>query len=102
MSTLHKKLDRRKWAAARRACFDRDGWRCVKCSKAGRLECHHVRGLDRGGDPFALENLERGGDPFALENLETLCLECHINLSVFPPRRAWRDYQKQLTKEYEK
>ena len=90
MSTLHKKLDRRKWAAARRACFDRDGWRCVKCSKAGRLECHHVRGLDRGGDPFALENLE------------TLCLECHINLSVFPPRRAWRDYQKQLTKEYEK
>ena len=39
--------------------FRRDGWRCVQCGKAGRLECDHVTALQReqGQDPYDLERL---------------------------------------------
>ena len=30
------------WFRLRRFVFDRDGWRCRQCGKAGRLEAHHV------------------------------------------------------------
>ena len=30
-------------------CLDRDGWACVKCGKAGRLECDHRIPLEDGG-----------------------------------------------------
>ena len=53
------------WATLRRRVFDRDGWRCVRCRRPGRLECHHVKAVADGG------NHEIG-------NLETLCRGCHI------------------------
>lgn len=56
----------RRWQRVRRAVFVRDGWRCVLCGRAGRLEADHIR-------PVA-----KGGDWFALSNLRTLCRSCHV------------------------
>ena len=50
----------------RRRIFERDGWRCVCCGCAGRLECHHIVPLEKGGAPF-----DEG-------NAESLCRSCHI------------------------
>ena len=35
---------------ARRQVFKRDGYRCVDCGRAGKLEGDHVVPLHRGGD----------------------------------------------------
>lgn len=69
MSRHHRKLDPRRWAAARRACFDRDGWRCRECGRAGRLEAHH--------EPPLREDDDR--DPYDLAGLVTMCRGCHID-----------------------
>ena len=91
MSRAHVHLDSRKWAAARRACFERSRWRCVQCGKTGRLECHHVQALHRGGDPYELANLA------------ALCRSCHIQTTAAetrsknPEREAWRRYVDSLS-----
>lgn len=81
-----RKLNRGQWAATRLAAFERDGWRCVKCGKAGRLEADHIV-------PLAF-NPDR--DPYDLENIQTLCRACHIGktFSEFSKKtgtkaRAW-------------
>ena len=58
--------DRRRWARVRRAVFERDGYRCVQCGVAARLECDHV------------VPLHRGGDEWDASNLQALCRACHI------------------------
>ncbi|MDE2752918.1 MAG: HNH endonuclease signature motif containing protein [Gemmatimonadota bacterium] len=71
----------RRWARTRRAAFDRDGWRCVECGRAGRLEAHHVTPLHKGGAPYDLDNLA------------TLCRSCHIDRhrrKLTPEEAAWR------------
>ena len=68
MSRTHHRLNKQRWAAVRRAVFNRDGYRCKACSKAGRLECDHVVPLDR--DPKQ--------DPYAIDGLQALCRGCHI------------------------
>lgn len=81
-STFHRAIQGRRWERTRRAVFDRDGWRCVRCGGPGRLECHHVRPLHLGGAPFDLANLE------------TVCRGCHIATHkppISPERRAWID-----------
>ena len=55
----------RQWERIRREVFERDGYRCQKCGKAGRLEAHHVVHLAAGGGN-------------AVENVQTLCRGCHI------------------------
>lgn len=66
MSKNHvSRLHVRRWRIVRRAVLDRDGWRCRKCGRPGRLEVDHV-------DPAP------GRDPFDTENLQTLCRGCHI------------------------
>ena len=94
MSRHHAHLCAHRWAAARRAVFERDGYRCVQCSRAGRLECDHVTPLDKGGDPW---------DP---SNLQTLCRVCHIAKTREENRRplteaevAWRQFVDELTGE---
>ena len=89
-SRHYAKLDRRRWQLLRLRVFQRDAWRCVRCGKAGRLECDHVRPLRRGGDP----------NDFA--NLQSLCRDCHIrktaaeNTKPDPARAAWRKLVREL------
>ena len=66
MSLHHLKIDNRRWTALRRRVFERDGYRCRSCGKAGRLEADHIKPLHKGGRPY---------DP---ANLQTLCRTCHI------------------------
>ena len=67
MSRWHNApLNRRRWARVRLRIMDRDGWRCVLCGKAGRLEVDHVRPLHHGGEQWAESNLQ------------TLCKTCHV------------------------
>ena len=59
------------WAKVRLKVFDRDGWACRRCGKAGRLECDHV---------VALED-DHNQDMYAKSGLQTLCRNCHISKS---------------------
>ena len=79
-SRHHARLNARQWERARRAAFNRDGYRCQDCGLAGRLEAHHVKPLDAGGAPYALGNLA------------TVCRACHIAHHKPEPRpeqAAW-------------
>lgn len=84
MSRNHAKLASRQWARVRKLVFRRDSYKCVKCGKYSRLECHHV------------VEIADGGEEWALSNLATLCRSCHIahhQKSAPPPdpeREAWR------------
>ena len=89
-SRHYANLDRKRWKLLRLRTFERDGWRCVQCGRAGRLECDHVTPLHRGGDPYSLDNLQ------------SLCRPCHINKTASentkpdPARDAWRKLVKEL------
>jgi len=68
--------------------FERDGWRCVRCGRAGRLECDHVVPLER--DPRQ--------DPYGPDGCQALCRPCHIAKTAAENRRpltagerAWRE-----------
>ena len=77
MSRHHAALFKtRRWLAVRRVALDRAGWRCERCGAPGALEVHHRIAL------------ERGGDPFALDNLEVLDRGCHIEHHRGDRRRA--------------
>ena len=81
MSKHHHRLDARRWAQARKACLDRDGWRCTECGKAGKLEAHHLVPVSEAPE-LAYE----------LDNLATLCVGCHVELHhpALPGEREWR------------
>lgn len=79
---MKKPYHTRQWRIVRQRVFDRDGWRCVLCGKAGRLECDHI------------VPLAAGGAAFDMDNLRTLCRGCHIDrgrrkVPVF--RAGWRE-----------
>ena len=78
MSRNHRRLDKKLWAHCRFLAFNRAGFRCEKCGKSGKLEGHHKVALAEA--PLAAY------DP---ANVETLCRDCHISQSIFPPRREW-------------
>ena len=84
MSRNHHRLDGRRWALARKAAFERDGWRCRNCGGAGRLEAHH--------EP----PLRKGADPYDVEGIKTLCRACHIERhrpdDMTPGRADWREF----------
>ena len=87
MSHHHTHLNARRWAAVRRAVFDRDGWRCVMCGRAGRLEADHITPMQR----------EPGQDPYDINGLQALCRACHIEKTrrenrreLSPAETAWR------------
>lgn len=95
MSRYHIHLHPRRWAATRRTVFDRDGWRCVRCRRAGRLECDHVIPLER--DP--------GQDPYDPDGCQTLCRDCHVEKTRAENRReptpaeaAWRELVDELVR----
>ena len=87
MSRHHLHLGAHRWAAVRRAVFRRDGYRCVECGKASRLECDHIVPMQR----------EPGQDPFDPNGLQALCRSCHVAKTATENRRpqtpdemAWR------------
>ena len=68
------------WERKRREVFQRDGWRCVRCGRAGRLECDHIRPLRAGGSEDMV-------------NLRALCRDCHIKRhrpKLSPAVLEWR------------
>ena len=89
-SRHHAALGGRRWALLRLRIFARDSWRCVKCKRAGRLECDHI------------VPLRRGGAEYDESNLQSLCRPCHIRKSASenrkpdPAREAWRKLVRAL------
>ena len=81
MSRRHARLHAGRWAAVRRQVFDRDGWRCVSCGRAGRLECDHVTPLQR----------EPGQNPYDPNGLQTLCRDCHLAKTAGENRRPFTE-----------
>ena len=83
-------INGREWELVRRQVFARDGYRCVACGRAARLECDHVRPLNRGGARL---------DP---RNLQSLCRTCHVaktadeNSGTTPAQRAEQDKWRAL------
>ena len=77
MSWHHARLNAARWKSVRRKVIGRDGWRCRKCGKAGRLEVDHVRPMQRDPDQ----------DPYSLAGLQTLCRGCHIEKTRHENRR---------------
>ena len=90
MSRNHRRLDPRRWAAARRACFRRDGYRCRECGRAGRLEAHHEPPLRKDDDR----------DPYDVTTLVTMCRACHIERhredDMTPGRADWVAFVDEL------
>ena len=82
MSRHHSRLDGPRWEQTRLRALEAAGWRCGRCGAAGRLECHH------------LTPLHRGGEPYQLDNIIVLCLGCHVAAHRRPltdAEQAWRD-----------
>ena len=77
-------LSCKRWRAVRARVLDRDGWRCVQCGKAGRLEVDHVVPVGKGGSAWDEANLQ------------TLCRAHHFaktkgeNETPDAGRDAWR------------
>ena len=70
----------------RRAVLERDGWRCKRCRRAGRLEVDHIVPVWKRPD------LE-----LTFANVQTLCRDCHRAKTILergtpptPERDAWR------------
>ena len=96
MSRHHARLDWRRWARVRRAVFRRDGYRCVRCHKAGRSECDHVIPLDTDPDQ----------DPYDIDGCQTLCRSCHIAKTaaenrgdMMPGRKEWLELVSELLEQ---
>ena len=89
MSRHHTSLHSRRWAAIRRAVFERDGYRCTVCARAGALEAHH--------EP----PLRQGGDPYDLTGIKTLCRTCHVERhrpdNETPGRAEWRELVAEIS-----
>ena len=77
MSKHHIVLRYKRWQYVRRQVFERDGYRCVRCGRAGRLECDHIIPLER----------EPGQDPYAVDGCQALCRDCHIAKTATENRR---------------
>lgn len=56
-----------RWHAARRACFERDGFACVRCSSTEKLQADHIIRIS-----------DDAAGAFDIDNLQTLCHSCHI------------------------
>ena len=93
MSRHHTHLSARRWTTVRRKVFERDGYRCTACGRAGRLECDHIRSLER----------DQAQDPYDPNGLQTLCRSCHVAKTAAENRReptpaeaAWRELVAEL------
>lgn len=86
-------INRRRWAHVRFQVLRRDAWKCVKCSRRGRLQVDHVIPLDKGGPKYEIANLQ------------TLCEPCHFAKTAgeiigMPKSRAAVVREQELVKMY--
>ena len=72
MSRDRRGIDKKAWARVRLVVFRRDGYRCVECGGAGRLECDHVLPIWKYPNQ----------DYYALDGLQTLCKPHHLAKSI--------------------
>ncbi|MCY4002498.1 MAG: HNH endonuclease [Rhodospirillales bacterium] len=94
MSRSHARLNHQRWARTRRQVLERDGYRCVRCGKAGKLEADHRVPLTR--DPRQ--------DPYNPAGCQALCRDCHLRKTaaenrrpLTPAERKWRALVAELT-----
>lgn len=74
------------WANLRRAVFERDRYRCVRCSSTQFIQAHHLR--YRGAPTNS-----------RIEDLETLCDCCHAKIHGKRPKVTdWRLIDSPLAK----
>jgi len=86
-----KVYNRQRWRRVRLEVLSRDGYRCTRCGRAGRLTVHHL-------DPVAVS--EGKADPFDPSRLRSLCAGCHIILHLprqAPDLKAWRKRMERLS-----
>lgn len=77
-----------RWKAVRMQALDRDGWACVQCGEARRLECDHIHPVKTHPELS-----------YTLSNLQILCGRCHARKTrlevghtpLSPKRQQWRD-----------
>lgn len=82
-----------RWKSVRLQVKRRDGWKCVSCGAAGRLEVDHIKPVRTHPDLA-----------FDLGNLQSLCPSCHsrktrveIGLDPLDPKRQeWRNLVQEL------
>jgi 5-methylcytosine-specific restriction enzyme A len=92
--------DTPRWKAVRFLAKRRDGFKCVTCGAAGRLQVDHIKPL-RSHPELA----------FDLANLQTLCIACHsaktqtevgFETPSDPRREAWKKLIYQLSRPSKK
>ena len=93
MSRHHAHLHARCWSIVRRAVLKRDGFRCVECGRARKLEVDHIVPMQR----------EPGQDPYDPNGLQSLCRGCHIEKTrrensrpLTPAELAWQELVAEL------
>lgn len=64
--------------------LERDGWRCTRCGKAGRLEVDHIT-------PLAADPDQDAYDP---AGCQALCRSCHIAKTGGENRRQLTDAEQ--------
>ena len=81
-----KRLHGKEWFQLRTTVLQRDGFRCKRCGRAGRMHVDHVKPLADGGTN-------------ALSNLQSLCYHCHrvkTRIEQAKPERA--EWVERVTK----
>ena len=86
-SRFHYALNRSRWLRARKRALVRDGYRCTRCHRPGRLEVHHVKPLQ--GRRKSLRPAELA-DP-----MQELPYKRTIRTAA-PERLAWRAFVEEL------
>ena len=81
-----------RWRRLRQRKLDDVGWRCERCGRAGRLECHHRVSMADGGE--ALPDLA---------GLEIMCRDCHLDhhgrgkrQTLTDSERRWSEFVEEL------
>lgn len=83
----------KRWKSVRHLAKRRDGWKCVQCGAAGRLEVDHIKPV-RSHPELAYD----------LGNLQSLCPPCHTRKTrieighdpLSPAREAWKSLVRDL------
>lgn len=82
------RIDRKLWTVVRLEVLDRDGWRCTKCGRKGRLEVDHI------------QPMHWGGEKYDLANLATLCRGCHMDKTAEENRKDAEEAQPEEVKDW--